>query len=65
MHLTCLAKDLVTQLQAGGDDAEAVLADVLETGLDAFETLAVSIPRKQRKAVKAHCERIEIALETQ
>ena len=28
-----------------------------------METLAVSIPRKQRKTVKGHCERIESALE--
>ena len=52
---------LLTALQ-GGDAPETIVA-VLEHALDVLDTLASSMPRKERKVVKALCERTEVALE--
>ena len=57
------AGELVAQLQAGGDGAEAALGNALEAGLEALEAVAMSTPRKQRKAVKLQCARLEAVLE--
>ena len=54
---------LVHQLQAGGDDAETMMAQICESVLEVLETLLLTTPRKQRKAVKMQCDRIEAVLE--
>ena len=50
-------------MQAGGDEAEAALSAVLESALETLEAVLMLTPRKQRKAVKAQCERTEAMLE--
>ncbi|MDE0916494.1 MAG: hypothetical protein OSB57_15075, partial [Planctomycetota bacterium] len=57
------AEELVARLQAGGEDAETALVNVLEVGLEVLEAVLVSTPRKQRKVVKQQCERVEAMLE--
>ena len=52
---------LLTALQ-GGDAPETIVV-VLEHALDVLDTLASSMPRKERKVAKALCERTEAALE--
>eukprot|EP01047_Picozoa_sp_COSAG01_P080372 COSAG01_NODE_15601_length_1320_cov_1.821458_1_plen_396_part_01 len=54
---------LAAQLQGGGDGAEAALVAVLECALQTLEAVLMSTPRKQRKALKAQCERAEVMLE--
>eukprot|EP01048_Picozoa_sp_COSAG05_P000291 COSAG05_NODE_7_length_42457_cov_58.929152_48_plen_836_part_00 len=60
---TVSAAAFVTQLKDGGDGAEATLVDALEVGLEVLEALATSLPRKQRKAIKELCRRVEAKLE--
>ena len=55
--------NLVAQLQAGGSEAEAALVRVLESALEVLEAVAMSTPRKQRKALKIQCEKVETVLE--
>eukprot|EP01048_Picozoa_sp_COSAG05_P018780 COSAG05_NODE_2812_length_2613_cov_2.861575_2_plen_715_part_00 len=55
--------DWVALLQAGGDEVEAALTAVLESALETLEAVLVLTPRKQRKTVKAQCERTEEILE--
>eukprot|EP01048_Picozoa_sp_COSAG05_P028288 COSAG05_NODE_8699_length_679_cov_5.248072_1_plen_207_part_10 len=55
--------ELVAQMQTGGSDAEAALVIALESTLEFLEAVLMSTPRKQRKAVKAQCERVEAILE--
>eukprot|EP01048_Picozoa_sp_COSAG05_P010235 COSAG05_NODE_887_length_6737_cov_25.085719_6_plen_401_part_01 len=55
--------NLVAQMQTGGDEAEAALISILESALETIEAVLISTPRKQRKAVKAQCERVEAILE--
>eukprot|EP01048_Picozoa_sp_COSAG05_P020989 COSAG05_NODE_3727_length_1878_cov_1.568859_1_plen_579_part_00 len=50
-------------LQGGGDEVEAALAALLESALEILEAVLMRTPRKQRKAVKAQCERAEAMLE--
>ena len=50
-------------MQAGGDEAEAALSNVLESALETLEAALMLTPRKQRKSVKAQCERAEAMLE--
>ena len=55
--------DWVALLQVGGDEVEAALTAVLESALETLEAVLVLTPRKQRKTVKAQCERTEEMLE--
>ena len=55
--------DWVALLQAGGDEAEAALSNVLVSALETLEAVLMLTPRKQRKSVKAQCERAEAMLE--
>ena len=50
---------LLSALQAGGDEAADALLAVLDHALDVLEQLSVSSPRKSRKAVRSLLESVE------
>eukprot|EP01047_Picozoa_sp_COSAG01_P071364 COSAG01_NODE_11056_length_2018_cov_1.075000_1_plen_273_part_10 len=50
------------KLQAGGEEGAAVLVSVLEHGLEALESSIPRIVRKERRAARALCEKLETLL---
>eukprot|EP01047_Picozoa_sp_COSAG01_P053075 COSAG01_NODE_5649_length_4117_cov_14.936287_1_plen_341_part_10 len=52
----------LSELQAGGQAAEAALTAVLEHGLEALESMP-RVPRKQKKTVRRLCEQVESMVE--
>eukprot|EP01047_Picozoa_sp_COSAG01_P072376 COSAG01_NODE_11493_length_1922_cov_7.001097_1_plen_640_part_11 len=56
-------QELVRALRAGGEQAEDALAAVLEHGFEVLEALSLSTPRRQRKGIRAACDRLEETLE--
>eukprot|EP01047_Picozoa_sp_COSAG01_P110838 COSAG01_NODE_39639_length_473_cov_87.810160_1_plen_154_part_01 len=50
-------------LRVGGEEAEAALEEVLKRCLEAVEALSFSTPRRERKAIRALCDRVEVTLE--
>ena len=57
------AETIASQLGQGGDGATTTLTGALEHALSLIEVLALHIPRRQRKTVKALCDRLETALD--
>ena len=57
------ALELSSTLQSGGDKAALHLKAVLQHGIDVLDSIALSVPRKERRVVEGVCERLEAVLE--